>query len=166
MSTAVKCLTKSEAKTPRGIMRLAERIIEEGLPQPSAKTEVKSAPGLSRTEQLGLAIDPNAYRTRYPFSRVRNPREEPKRRPAGWTDCRFILPQLTLDGLRALTIQLAHDQQNSDWPGERGRYAKTKNYYVVWALNELFKRLGFGDFCVQEQKPHKRRVRRFVAPTT
>src|SRR5262249_42726260 len=108
----------------------------------------------------------NAYRTRFPFDRVESPHGAAKRRVPGWTDCRFILPKVTLEGLRALTIKLAHEQQNSDWPAERGRYARTKNFYVVWALNQLFEKLGIGEFCVPEQPAKRRRVRRFVSPTT
>jgi hypothetical protein len=97
-------LAKSEAKTPQGIMRLAKRIIEEALPQ-SALLQAEKVQGPSYEEQRCRSIDPNAYRTRAPFNRVRSPREAPKRLPAGWSDARFILPKLTLEGLRALTIE-------------------------------------------------------------
>ena len=144
-------------------MRLAHKIIEEG-PSQVSKVEAKKTKGPSYAEQCCKVVDPNAYRTRFPFNRVESPHDARKRRPTGWTDCRFILPKVTLEGLRALTIKLAHEQQNSDWPAERGRYARTKNFYVVWALNLLFEHLGFQEFCAQEQKPASRRVRRFVAP--
>jgi hypothetical protein len=162
----LKRLTKSEAKTPEGVMRLAHKIIQEDLPE-TAKLKTSKTEGPSYAEQRCRSIDPNTYRTRTPFHRVESPHGGYKRRPAGWTDCRLILPAATLEGLRALTIELAHEQQNSDWPQERGRYPRTKNYYVVWALNELFKKLGFSGFCVEEQRPIERRhVRRFVAPTS
>jgi hypothetical protein len=156
-------LATSEAKTAQGVMRLAHKIIQEGLPQP-ANLEAKKIEGPSYAEQRCRSIDPNAYRTRVPFYRVETPHEARKRRPPGWTDCRFILPKVTLEGLRALTIELAHQQQNSDWPGERRRYPGTKNFHLTAALNDYFKKLGFEQFCVEEQKPLRHRVRRFVAP--
>jgi hypothetical protein len=51
-------------------------------------------------------------------------------------------------------------------PGERQKYQRSVNYFVTAALNDLFKKLGLEQFCVEEQKPLKRRhVRRFVAPS-
>jgi hypothetical protein len=144
------------------MMRLTDKIIAQGLPQ----LEANKLKRCGLAEERCVSIDPNAYRTRFPFNRVESPHDARKRRLPGWTDCRFILPEVTLAGLRALTIKLAHEQQNSDWPGERRRYARTKNFYIVWALNLLFERLGFQEFCVEEQKPTGRRVRRFVAPNT
>ena len=158
-----KRFAKSEAETPQGMMRLADKVIADGLPQPP-EVESKRVKEASYAEQRCRTIDPNAYRRRLPFNRVETPHEAPKRRPPGWTDCRFILPQLVLEGLRALSIELAHQQQNSDWPGERCRYPRTKNFHVTAALNDYLRRLGFGQFCVEEQKPVRRRVRRFVAP--
>ena len=145
------------------MLRLAEQIIAEALPQP-ALSQASKAQGASSREERGRSIDPNAYRTRAPFNRVRSPREAPKRLGAGWTGCRIFLPKLLLEGLRALTIELAHQQQNSDWPAERCRYPATKNYHVAAALNAYLRQLGFEQFCVEEQKPARRRVRRFVAP--
>jgi hypothetical protein len=118
------------------MMRLAEQIIAEALP-PSAEPQASKAQGLRDREERGRSIDPNAYRTRLPFNRVRSPREAPKRLRSGWTDCRLILPKLLLEGLRVLTIELAHQQQNSEWPGERRRYPATKNYHVAAALNAI-----------------------------
>jgi hypothetical protein len=161
----LKRLAKSEAKTPRGMMRAGDKIIKEGQ-SPAVELKINKTEGLGSAEEPRLIIDHNAYRTRVPFHRVESPHGARKRRLPGWTDCRFILPKVTLEGLRALTIQLAHEQQNSDWPSERRRYARTKNFYIVWALNLLFERLGFQEFCVEEQKPTDRRVRRFVAPNT
>jgi len=156
----IKRLLKSEAKTPQGMMRPADKIIEN---QPT-EIESPTMEAMSYAEQRCRSIDPNAYRTRAPFNRVRNPREAPKRRPAGWTDCRIVLPKLILEGLRTLTIELANQQQNSDWPGERCRYPRTKNFHLTAALNDYFAKLGYHQFCVQEQPIEGRR--RFIAPTT
>src|SRR5262249_45400572 len=95
----------------------------EALPQPT-EFQAKEAQAPSYKEQRGRFLDPNAYRTRAPFNRVRSTRAAPKRLRAGSSDARFILPRLTLEGLRPLTIDLAHQQQNSDWPAERCRYPK------------------------------------------
>jgi hypothetical protein len=144
-------------------MRLADKIIEEGLPQ-QAKLENKRTKGPKYAEQRCQSINPNAYRTRAQFNRIGSPREARNRRPEGWTDCRFILPKMTLEGLRSLTINLAQDHSRSDWPSERCTYPKTKNYHLVKALNAYFRSVGFEQFCLEEQEPHGRRVRRFVAP--
>jgi hypothetical protein len=153
-------LTKSEAKTPQGMMRCGEKIIEEGL----HRLEANKTKRCGHRGERCVTIDPNWSRTQFPFTRVESPHGGWKRRLPGWTDCRLILPKLLLEGLRALTIELAHQQQNSDWPGERRRYPATKNYHVAAALNAYLRQLGFEQFCVEEQKPIGRRVRRFVAP--
>jgi hypothetical protein len=141
------------------MMRLAGKIIEDGLPQPSPEIKKTKEPKCS--ERRGVTIDPNAYRA--PFNRVRSPREVRNRRAEGWMARWFVLPKTTLEGLRTVAIQLAEAQQHSDWPGERRRYPRTVNYFVTAALNDFFKKLGFEQFCVPEQKPTGRRVRRFVA---
>jgi hypothetical protein len=146
------------------MMKLADRVIEEGLPQPP-KLDTQKTEGLAYAEQRCHSVDPNNYRWRVPFNRLETPHEARKRRPPGWTDCRFILPKLVLEGLRALSIELAHQQQNSDWPQERCRYPRTKNFHLTAALNDYLKKLGYEQFCVEEQKPARRRVRRFVAPS-
>jgi hypothetical protein len=156
----LKRLEKSRAKTPQGMMRLADKIIEEGLPRLKLEAERPKEPKYAL--QRCQTVDPNAYRA--PFNRVRSPREERNRRPAGWTDCRFILPKVTLEGLRTIAITLAQEEQHSGWPREHLRYPKTKNYHMVEALNDYFRALGFPEFCVEEQRPAGRRVRRFVAP--
>ena len=86
------------------------------------------------------------------------------RRPEGWQNGRIVLPKVTWEGLRAIAISYAQDQQHSDWPREHLRYPKTKNYYLVDALNQYFKLLGFDEFCVEEQTAKLGRVRRFAAP--
>src|SRR5262249_26184358 len=85
----LKRLAKSEAETPQGIMRLADKIIEDSLPQP-AKLDSKKKEGLTYAERRRCnSVDPDAYRWRVPFNRVETPHEARKRRPPGWTDCRF-----------------------------------------------------------------------------
>ena len=37
--------------------------------------------------------------------------------------------------------------------GHRRRYPKTKNFFVVQALNNLFEESGMPEFCVQEAEP-------------
>ena len=157
-------LAKSAATTPQGMIRLADKIIGESLPQP-IKRETKKTEAMTYAEQRCTAIDPNAYCRRVPYKRIETPHEARKRRPPGWTDCRLILPKLLLEGLRVLTIELAHQQQNSEWPGERRRYPATKNYHVAAALNAYLRQLGFEQFCVEEQKSIGRCVRRFVGPS-
>jgi hypothetical protein len=142
--------------------RLAEKIIEEGLAQP--RPEVKKTKGPKYSEERCVTIDPNAYHA--PFNRVRSPRETRNRRPPGWIARWFVLPKTTVEGLRTVAIQFAQAQQHSDWPGERLRYPRSVNFFVIDAVNAYFRRLGFEQFCVEEQKPATRRVRRFVAPDT
>jgi hypothetical protein len=157
----LKRLKKCQAKTPEGMMRLAGKIIENGLPQP--RPEIKKPKGPKYSEQRCVTIDPNAYRA--PFNRVRSPREERNRRPENWTARWFVLPKLTVEGLRTMAIQFAQAQQHSDWPGERQKYPRSANYFVTAALNDFFKKLGFEQFCVEEKSPlEKHRVWRFVAP--
>ena len=110
-----------------------------------------------------MTVDPNAYKA--PIDRVRSPRETRNRRPPEWTARWFVLPRSIVEGLRILTIELAYQQQHSGWTAERCRYPRTKNLHVTAALNDYLRRLGYEQFCVEEQEPARRRVRRFV-PTT
>jgi hypothetical protein len=156
-------LATSEAKTPRGMTQLAARIIEKGLPQPALiHTEKVESP--SRKDQRCVSLDPNAYRTRALFNRIRCPREERKRRREGWADARFFLPKLLMEGLRVMTNEVATQQANSDWSQERGKYPVTKNFHVTAAINAYLKSWGYEQFCVEEQPPRGVRVRRFLAP--
>jgi hypothetical protein len=82
----------------------------------------------------------------------------------GWIDCRFILPRLTLEGLRTLAITLAQEQRCSQWPREAARYPKTLNYFVTAALNDFLAKMGFPEFRVEEVEQGQGRIRRFVAP--
>jgi hypothetical protein len=89
------------------------------------------------------------------------------RRKPGWTDCSFVLPRVSLEGLRLLAITRAADERQlaaSEPLGYRRRYPKTKNFFVVDALNHLFEENGMPEFCVQEAEPVHGRVTRFVAP--
>jgi hypothetical protein len=160
MASPQRRLAKCQAKTPEGVMRLAGKIIEDGLPQPPP--EIKNPKGPKYSERRCVSVDPNAYRA--PLNRVRSPREERNRRPEGWTERWFVLPKVTVEGLRTVAIQFARAQQHSGWSGERLKYPRSVNYFVIAAANDLFRKLGFEQFCVEEQRPLKQRVRRFVAP--
>jgi len=141
-------------------MRAANKILDEGTARPIS-SKVENGPRY--VDQRCKAIDPNFRRA--PFSRVRSPREARNRRAEGWTNCQFALPRLTLEGLRTIAIIFAQEQQRSEWGEEARSYPKTRNYYVVAALNDFFRKVGFEEFCVEEEeKPHAHRVRRFVAP--
>ena len=157
----LKRLKKCQAKTSEGVMRFAGKIIENGQSQP--RPEIRSPMGPKYSEQRCVTIDPNAYCA--PSNRVRSPREERNRRPEGWTARWFVLPRAIVEGLQALTIELACQQQNSDWPAERCRYPRTKNFHVTAALNDYFAKLGYQQYCVSEPGPAGGRVRRFT-PTT
>ena len=89
------------------------------------------------------------------------------RRKSGWTDCQFVLPRVTLEGLSHLAKTMADQErwERSSAPrGFRRRYPRTKNFYVLKGLNYVFEEFGLSEFCVQEAEPTPRRVRRFVAP--
>jgi hypothetical protein len=121
-----------------------------------------------RAEQRARApklIDKNSYRA--PVIRQRSPREMKNRRKPGWTDCNFVLPRVSLEGLRLLAITSAEGERQlaaSEPLGYRRGYPKTKNFFVVQALNHLFEENGMQEFCVQEAESAPGRVRRFVAP--
>jgi hypothetical protein len=100
-------------------------------------------------EQRGKTIDANFRRA--PIERVRSPREAQKRRMEGWSDCRFILPKLTLEGLRTVAVALAQEGQHSPWPRERRRYPRTKSHLVGEALDDFFRKMGFPEFCVEKE---------------
>jgi hypothetical protein len=74
---------------------------------------------------------------------------------------------VSLEGLRLLAITRASGalQKTATEPlGYRRRYPKTKNFFVVQALNHLFEENEMPEFCVEEAEPAPGRVRRFVAP--
>ena len=64
----LKRLRKSQAKTPEGMMRLAEKIIEGNLPQ-RANDRIERPKRPKYVDQRCVTIDPNAYRA--PFNRLR-----------------------------------------------------------------------------------------------
>jgi hypothetical protein len=113
-------------------------------------------------EMRCVTVDPNWRQA--PVARVRSPRESQKRRPQGWTDCRFILPRQILEGLRLMATTMAAEQRSSAWPRERSRYPRTLNYFMTLAANDLLRTMGYAEFCVEETEPPGG-IRRFVAPT-
>jgi hypothetical protein len=155
----LKRLKKCRATTPAGMMRVASKILDEGTPQ---LISCKVEKGPRYVEQRCRTIDPNFRRA--PFSRVRSPREARKRRAEGWTNCQFALPRLTLEGLRMIAIIFAQEQQHCERTKVARRYPKTRNYFVTAALNDYFRKMGFEQFCVEEEKPQANRVRRFIGP--
>jgi hypothetical protein len=89
------------------------------------------------------------------------------RRRAGWTSCDFVLPRVSLEGLRLLAKTMAErDLQARAFAelGHRRRYPKTRSYYVLLGLNWLFRECGMAEFCLEEASPVPGRVRRFMAP--
>jgi len=161
---SLKRLEQSRAQTPRGYKRLANAIAREAIGIPVTRkqqAEIKAQlPKLDPTE-----IDKNSYRG--PIFRQRSPRDMPKRRKAGWTFCRFILPRVTLEGLIHLANTMADDERSDRTRAPRGlrrRYPRTKNFYVIEGLNYVFEQYGVPEFRVQEAEPMRGRVRRFVAP--
>jgi hypothetical protein len=140
-------------------MRAASKILDEGTAQPIFSKVEK---GPRYVDQRCKTIDPNFRRS--PFSRVRSPREARNRRAEGWTNCQFALPRLTLEGLHTIAIMFAQEQQHSERAKVARRYPKTRNYFVTAALNDYFRKIGFEQFCVEEEKPEAPGVRRFVVP--
>ena len=101
-------------------------------------------------QECGKTINANFRRA--PIERVRSPREAQKRRMEGWSDCRFILPKTTLEGLKQVAIVLAEQGQHSPWPKERRRYPRTKSHLVGEALDDYFRKMGFPEFCVEPEQ--------------
>jgi hypothetical protein len=156
-------LERSRAQTRKGFKRLANSIARDaiGIPQTRKQKAEQRPPKLDPKE-----IDKNSYRA--PVARQRSPRDMPQRRSPGWVAANFVLPRLTIEGLTLLTKGMAdreRAERSSEPFGFRRRYPKTKNYFVVRALNYLFQEHGLSQFCVEEAKPAPGRVRRFVALT-
>ena len=87
----------------------------------------------------------------------------PKRRSPGWAAVNFVLPRKTILGLALLTKSMANREQaerSSELHGFRRRYPKTKNYWVVTAVNDLLQEHGLSQFCVEEVEPLPGRVRK------
>jgi hypothetical protein len=158
-------LERSRARTHKGFKRLANAVTREtiGIPLTRAQQAEKRAqrPKLDPNE-----IDKNAYRA--PVVRERSPRDMPRRRSPGWAAVNFVLPRRTIEGLKFLARGIAdreRAERSSEPHGFKRRYPRTKNYFVVQALNYLFQEHGISQFCVAEAKPIPSRVRRFVVLT-
>jgi hypothetical protein len=124
------------------------------------------APEAEQTKGLeAREVDRNAYR--HPSVRERCPRESRSRRRPGRVTTRFFLPQPILQGLSLLArgeAEREYAQRRNAPRGQRRRYPRTKNFYVVEAINALLADRGLGQFCVLEEDEGSspRRVRRFV----
>ncbi len=166
---AIQAMERSRAQTPAGFARAFNRAMRElGLQEPT-RTELRAERAHIRNEQPKLTpeqVDRNAYR--HPVVRERAPRDMPGRRRPGWAAINFVLPLRTIEGLTLLTKSMAAREraERSDEPyGFRRRYPKTRNYFVVQALNYLLEEHGLSQFCVEETEPEPGRVRRFAVPT-
>jgi len=93
----------------QGFKRLANAITRDAIGIPL--TRKQRAETKAQLPKLDPAeIDKNSYRT--PIFRQRSPRDMPKRRKAGWTSCRFVLPKVTLEGLVHLAKTMADEQRS------------------------------------------------------
>jgi hypothetical protein len=155
-------LERSHAQTHKGVKRLANAIARDTIGIPL--TRKQRAEERARRPKLDpKEIDKNSYRA--PVARERSPRDMPRRRSPGWVAVSFVLPRRTIEGLTLLTKGIANrerPERSSEPHGFRRRYPKTKNYFVVKALNHLFQEHGLSQFCVEQAKPVPGRVRRFV----
>jgi hypothetical protein len=158
-------LERSHAQTQKGFRRLANTIARDAIGIPLTRSQ-KADERVQRPKLDPKEIDKNSYRA--PVARERSPRDMPRRRSAGWVAVSFVLPRPTIEGLTLLTKGMANRERaerRSEPYGFRRRYPKTKNYFVVKALNYLFQEQGLSQFCVEEAKTVCGRVRRFVIPT-
>jgi len=155
-------LNRSHAQTQKGFRRLANAIARDAIGIPLTRKE-RAEQRAQRPKLDPKEIDKNSYRT--PVTRERSPREMPRRRSPGWVAVSFVLPRPTIEGLTLPTKGVAERERaecRSEPYGFRRRYPKTKNYFVIKALNYLFQEAGLAQFCVEEAKPVRGRVRRFV----
>jgi hypothetical protein len=161
----LKRLEQSRAQTPQGFKRLANSITRDAIGIPLTRkqqAEIKAQSSNLDPRQ----IDKNAYRA--PVMRQRSPREMKNRRQSGWTDCSFVLPRVSLEGLTHLAKDMADEELSERHRAPRGlqrRRPRTKNFFVIEGLNYVFEHYGMPEFCVQEAATVPGRVRRFVAPT-
>jgi hypothetical protein len=58
-----------------------------------------------------------------------------------------------VEALQKVAIVLAEEGQHSPWPKERRRYPRTKSHLIGEALEDFFRKLGFEEFCLQEEQP-------------
>ena len=161
----LKRLEQSRAQTPQRFKRLANAITRDAIGIPLTRKQRAEIKAQSPKLDL-IEVDKKIYRT--PVFRQRSPREMRNRRKPGWTDCRFVLPKLVLEGLRHLAKTVA-DQERRDRSsaahGFRRRYPRTVSFYLTKALNDLLEKYDLAEFCVEEAEAVPGRVRRFVAPT-
>jgi hypothetical protein len=161
----LKRLEQSRAQTPKGFRRLANAIARDAIGLPL--TRKQQAEINAQWHKLDpTEIDKNSYSS--PVFRQRSPRDMPKRRKAGWTFCRFVLPRVTLEGLVHLAKTMADEERSERQRASRGlrrRCPRTKNFYVIEGLNYVFEHYGMPEFRVQEAATVPGRVRRFVAPS-
>ena len=153
-------------KTDIGAERLCNQVFRElGVGEPT-RAELRAERREERDQQPKLTpqqIDRNAYR--HPAVRERCPRDMPKRRAPGWVAANFVLPRKTVKGLTLLTKRMANRERTlrpEELHGFRRRYTKTRNFYVIMALNYLFQEHGLSQFCVEEAERGRRQVRRFA----
>lgn len=157
-------LERSHAQSRKGLKRLANAITRDAIGIPltrKRRAEIRA----QRPKLDPKDIDKNAYRA--PAIRQRSPREMRNRRKPGWTTCEFCLPRASLEGLRFLASAMAekqHQERSCAPLGHRRLYPRTRNFYVLEALNGLFTEYDLPKFVVPESKPLSGRVRRFVAP--
>jgi hypothetical protein len=158
-------LERSRAQTQKGLRRLANAATREAIGIPlTRKQRAEQRAQLPKLDPK--EIDKNSYRA--PMARERSPRDMPQRRSPGWVAVSFVLPRRTIEGLTFLTKSAAEREraERSNEPyGFRRRYPRTKNYFVVKALNHLFQEHGLSRFCVEEAKPLPGRVPRFFVRT-
>jgi hypothetical protein len=97
-------LERSHAQTHKGFKRLANAIARDTIGIPLTRKQ-RSEHRAQRAKPDPREIDKNSYRA--PVIRQRSPREMKNRRKPGWTDCNFVLPRVSLEGLRLLAITCA-----------------------------------------------------------
>ncbi len=153
-------LSRSRAQTPAGIGRLFNKVAKEwGLGEPT-RAEVRASRAEARGQKLKpQQIDRNAYR--HPVVRARPPRDMPKRRAPGWAATNFVLPKATIMGLSFLARSIADREraQRASQPyGLKRLYPKTRNFYVLQALNQLFEDYGLKQFCVEHPRLEREQV--------
>jgi len=115
-------------QTPTGIKRVFNQVAREwGLGALIDAQDSEQSRTLEPRE-----IGRNAYR--HPIGRERCPRDERSRRRPGWVTCRFVLPGRVAVGLSLLARTMAereHAERRNAPRGQRRRYPRTKNFYVL-----------------------------------
>jgi hypothetical protein len=119
---------QSRARTAKGYTRLANSIMRDAIGIPLTR-EQRAETRAQRPKLDPKQVDKNIYRT--PPFRERAPKEMRCRRRLGWTDCQFVLPRMTLEGLSLLAKALADQERSKHSRAPRGfrrRYPRTKNF--------------------------------------